>query len=144
VGKDKKKEFDKETRQMKKAIKSKADWMREAQDAFNGFIRVRDAGRPCISCDKPNDGYHQRHASHYRSVKACSALRFNTWNVHASCMQCNAILSGNLVEYRVRLTKKIGAGRVELLDNCNDIARYDIEYLKRVKRIFTKRANMLK
>ena len=126
--------------EQKLRLKPKRQWMIEAQHAVNAFIRVRDNGKPCISCDKPDNGSHQRHASHYRSVGACSSLRFNTWNIHASCATCNSVLSGNLIEYRIRLVKKEGAERVEWLEGQNGIVRYDIEYLKRVKRIFKKRA----
>jgi hypothetical protein len=126
------------------ALKSKSEWIKEAQQAFNEFIRWRDKGKPCISCDKMDDGTHQRHASHYRSVGACTSLRFNTFNVHASCMQCNSILSGNLIEYRIRLKFKLGDERVDWLESQNGIARYDIDYAKRVKRIFKKRTRIYK
>lgn len=127
----------------KERLKSKSDWMREAQSAVNAYIRARDKGKPCISCDKPDDGSHQRHASHYRSVGACSSLRFNTWNIWASCAQCNSIKSGNLIEYRIRLVPKLGAERVEWLESHNETARYSIEYLQRVKKIFSRRARMV-
>ena len=137
------KEFRKETKILKDKIKTKAQWAKEAQAAVNAYIRARDSGKPCVSCGKPDNGQHQRHASHFRSVGACSSLRFNTWNIHASCMQCNSILSGNLIEYRIRLKGKVGVDRVEWLESQNDITRYSIDYLKRIKKIFTKRAKRL-
>jgi len=79
----------KDTRERKKKLKTKSQWAKEAQQAINTYARLRDAGKPCVSCDKPDDGSHQRHASHYRSIGACSALRFNLKNIHASCQQCN-------------------------------------------------------
>lgn len=143
VNKDNDREYRKETVRLKKTLKTRSDWLREAQTAFNSYIRARDAGKPCCSCDKPDNGQHQRHASHYRSVKACSILRFNTWNVWASCSTCNAVLSGNLLEYRIRLTKAIGSDRVEWLECQNDTRRYEIDYLQRLKKIFNKRAKQL-
>lgn len=128
----------------KDELKSKSKWAKEAQDAVNLYIRLRDKGRPCISCDKPDNGSHQRHASHYRSVGACSKLRFNTWNIHASCATCNSTLSGNLVEYRIRLKDKIGSRRVKWLEEQNGLTRYDIDYLKRLKAVFNRRARRLK
>jgi len=136
------KKVDKEFKKRKLALKSKSEWMKEAQQTFNEFIRERDKGKPCISCDKMDGGGHQRHASHYRSVGACSSLRFNTWNVHASCATCNSVLSGNLIEYRIRLRLKLGDERVEWLENQNEIVRYDIEYARRVKAIFKKRTRI--
>lgn len=128
----------------KQRIKSRADWLKEAQTAVNSYVRARDSGKACISCDKPDNGHHQRHASHYRSVKACSVLRFNLRNIHASCATCNAVLSGNLLEYRIRLVKQKGATFVEWLECQNETRRYSIEYLKRLKRIFNKRASLEK
>ena len=138
------KKVDKEFKKRKLALKSKSEWMKEAQQAFNEFIRERDKGKPCISCDKMDDGTHQRHASHYRSVGACTSLRFNTFNVHTSCMQCNSILSGNLIEYRLRLKLKLGIKRLDWLECHNEIVRYDIDYAKRIKSIFKKRTRIYK
>lgn len=133
-----------ELKARKEAIKPRSKWLSEAQKAVNAFVRIRDHGRPCISCDWPDDGRSQRHASHYRSVAAASAIRFSTWNIHASCAQCNTMKSGNLLEYRIRLVKKIGQERIDWLEQQNQTADYSIEYLKRVKRIFTKRAKIYK
>ncbi|WP_333858833.1 recombination protein NinG, partial [Denitromonas sp.] len=41
-----------ETRRRKEAIKSRPELMREAQTAFNAYIRARDADLPCISCGR--------------------------------------------------------------------------------------------
>jgi len=131
-------EYKRETRARKEKLKSKADYLKEAQTAVNSYIRARDKGKPCISCGKPDIGV--RNASHYRSAGACSSLRFNTWNIHASCYSCNCSKSGNLLEYRIRLIKLIGVERVEWLESQNEITRYDVEYLKRLKAVFTKRA----
>ncbi len=129
-------------RERKVKLKSNSDWLREAQTAINLYTRWRDKGKPCISCGKPDNGQHQRHASHYRSRGACSQLRFNLWNIHTSCATCNTTLSGNLIEYRIRLKKKVGTERVEWLEEQNRITRYSEEYLKRMKRIFNKRARI--
>jgi len=122
-------------------FKTIRDWAKEAQTAVNLYIRTRDKGKPCISCDKPDTGV--RNASHYRSVAACSSLRFNTFNNHASCYSCNCSLSGNLLEYRIRLVKLLGQDRVDWLECQNDIARYSIDYLKRIKKVFSRRARHL-
>ncbi len=130
-------------REQREAVKRPQDLLAEAQAAFNRYIRIRDAGKSCISCDRPDDGRHQRHASHYRSVGACSNLRFNTFNVHASCARCNKYKSGNVVEYRIRLAKKIGLERVEWLEGQNNVVRYTPDYARRLKQVFTKRARLL-
>ena len=84
-----------------------------AQAIFNKYIRLRDKGKPCISCGKPDNGLHQRHASHYRSRGGCSYLRFDENNVHASCSQCNNWQSGNIAGYTPALIEKIGEAEFE-------------------------------
>ena len=101
-------------RARKEALKSRSDWLKEAQKAFNEFIRLRDKDLPCISCGRYHQG--QWHAGHYRSVGACPELRFNEDNVHKQCSACNNHLSGNILEYRLGLIEKIGLERVEFLE----------------------------
>lgn len=125
-------------------LSDKAFRAKEAQIAFNKYIRIRDDLLSCISCDKHNDGTHQRHASHYRSVGACTALRFNEDNVHASCMQCNSHFSGNITEYRIRLIKKIGLDKVEWLECQNQIVKYTCEQLKEIELYYKEKLNKLK
>ena len=121
----------KELRARKEAAKSKAKWLQEAQDAFNAYIRERDRNLPCISCGRFHQG--QYHAGHYRTVKAASGLRFNELNVHKQCAPCNNNLSGNIVEYRINLIRKIGLEKVEWLESFNEVVRYSIEDTKRIK-----------
>lgn len=137
-------EYRKSRAEARDRLKTRSDHAREAQEQINRYVRLRDSGKPCISCGKPDDGSHQRHASHYRSVKACPQLRFNLRNIHTSCMQCNSHLSGNILEYRIRLVEQKGQAFVEWLESQNGSRRYDIEYLKRLKAVFRKRANRLK
>lgn len=133
----------KKDRETIQALKPKSKWLSEAQAEFNRYIRMRDAHLPCISCGQsPYEG--QRHASHFRSVAAAKHLRFNCWNVHASCAQCNSMKSGNVVEYRIALVKKIGLERVEQLEHDNKPRTFEIDEIKRVKEIFDKRAKHYK
>ena len=133
----------KEARQRLEAVKSRADWLKEAQTAVNRYVRLRDRDKGCISCDRPATWDGQWHASHFRSVGAASAVRFNLWNIHKACSVCNHHLSGNLAAYRPRLVALIGQKRVDWLDSQNQVVRHDIEYLKKIKRVFSKRANRI-
>jgi hypothetical protein len=63
--------------------------------------------------------------------------------LHKQCSVCNAHLSGNITEYRINLVKLIGADRVERIENDNQIKRYEIDYLKRLKAVFIKRKKHL-
>ncbi|ANR76990.1 hypothetical protein BBB57_01180 [Kosakonia sacchari] len=144
---------EKEGRQRRQAkresFKTKAQWEKEAQSAFNRYIRIRDEGKECVSCGNPLIGKSNYltgsaiDASHYRSRGAASHLKFNTFNVHSACTRCNRQLSGNAVEYRIRLINRIGLERVERLEANNEPRRFDIPYLQRIKSIFTRRARQL-
>ena len=130
-----------ETRQRLDAVKSRADWLRDAQTAVNRYVRLRDREKGCISCARPATWDGQWHASHFRSVGAASAVRFNLWNIHKACSVCNHHLSGNVAGYMPRLIEKVGPEKVEWLQQQNQTVRYEIEYLKRLKAVFNRRAN---
>ena len=131
----------KKHREAKVAIKPRSKWLQEAQAACNAYIRERDANQPCISCGRHHQG--QYHGGHYRSVGAMPSLRFNTFNVHRQCQPCNSHLSGNLVEYRLNLIRKIGQERVDWLEGPHETRKFDIVYLRRIKSVFTRRAKQL-
>lgn len=113
------------------ALKTRQDWLREAQAAFNAFIRARDHDQPCISCGRFHDGSYD--AGHYRSVGAAPALRFDEANVHKQCVPCNQHKGGNVVEYRIRLVEKIGRVAVEWLEREPPPAKYTIEDAQKIK-----------
>ena len=119
-------------------IKSRSDWLKEAQTAFNRYIRLRDDKEPCISCGRHHEG--QFHAGHYLSTGARPELRFDEANVHKQCQPCNTHLSGNLVLYRKALIAKIGLSEVERLESDHQPKKYSVEELKEIKSEYTKRA----
>ena len=99
-----------------KSYKGKSiGWLKaKAQSYFNAFIRERDNGKGCISCDS----FHTPHATHFYSVRMYDGLRFNEDNVHGGCVSCNTFLHGNLFEYGKRLPDRIGRERFERLQDC--------------------------
>lgn len=133
-------------RQRRERLKGIAERQKEAQAAFNRYIRWRDYYKPCVSCGGTlqHSGNYTTgsavDASHYRSRGAASHLKFNVFNVHSACTRCNRQLSGNAVEYRIRLIERIGITLVERIESDNTPRKFDIDYLKRVKAIFTRRA----
>lgn len=135
----------KEIKQAKEKLKTAGDYIKEAQTAVNRYIRLRDYGKPCISCGARHEITRggKFDAGHYRSRGAASHLRFNTYNVHGQCVRCNRFNSGNVVDYRINLINKIGLERVERLEQDNTPRKFTIDYLKRIKRIFNKRANRI-
>jgi hypothetical protein len=125
----------KELRQARERVKTRAQWMKEAQAAFNAYVRARDAHRPCISCGRHHEG--QYHAGHYLSVGARPELRFEELNVWKQCAPCNNHLSGNAVLYRKALVELIGVEKVDWLEGPHEPKKYSIEQLKAIKQKYT-------
>ena len=117
---------------------------KEAQKAFNAYIRARDMNEPCISCQRHHTG--QYHAGHYISVGAAIELRFEELNVHKQCAPCNNHLSGNAIKYRVNLKKKIGKDKVDWLEgfhpmphhSASDLLAIEQQYKLKLKELNAK------
>lgn len=118
-------------------------YLDKAQVWFNKFIRMRDAGLACISCGKPDNGQHQRHASHFRSRGACSSLRFDENNVHASCSVCNNHLSGNIAGYTDGLIDKIGHEEYKRIVNSPKSKKWTKEEAKEIEEKYKKKCKEL-
>ena len=107
------------TREKLDAMKSKGRLVAEAQVAFNRYIRLRDAGLPCICCGQPmGEGVHGGavDAGHYRSRGSAVHLSIEPTNVHKQCVRCNLELHGNLIEYRKGLVARYGVEYVEAIE----------------------------
>ncbi len=117
-----------EYRRRQEAAKPRSQWLKEAQAAFNAWIRARDADKPCISCGRHHDG--QYHAGHYLSTGARPELRFDPDNCHKQCQPCNTHLHGNLVLYRLALIERIGIEAVERLEGPQSARKYTADDLK--------------
>lgn len=133
----------KERREAKEKLKTRSDWQREAQVAFNAFIRERDYGKPCISCGTfEQQRWRASHfdCGHYRSTGSAPHCRYLTQNAFAQCVRCNRDLSGNTVEMRKGVALRIGIHRLEALEADNTPRKYSIEDLKRIKHLFSRRA----
>ena len=137
-----------DTKRRKEAIKSLPELKKEAERAFNTFIRARDALLPCISCNaSPPDlsGLHAgRDAGHYRSVGSAAHLRYHEDNVHAQCVKCNQWDAGRVVDYRIGLVRRIGTDRVVALETNNTPHKWTKDELRAIKADYTARANELK
>lgn len=118
---------DKEKRE---ALKSRKAWLSDAQAMFNKFIRIRDERRPCISCGALEATWD---AGHYRTVAAAPQLRFHEDNCHKQCVHCNQYKSGNIVAMRKGMIERIGASRVEALEDDNSVRRWTIDEAKAIK-----------
>ena len=118
----------KEIKVRKEKLKSRAEHLKDTQQAFNAWVRERDAELPCISCGRHHQGKYD--AGHYRTVGSNPALRFEPLNCHRQCSPCNTRLSGNIVNYRIELVKRIGAEAVEWLEGPHEAKKYTVDELK--------------
>ena len=112
------------------SFKTRSDWMKEAQRVVNAYRRALLADEPCISCGRYHQG--QYHAGHYMSVGAHPELRFEELNIWKQCQPCNTHLSGNLINYRKALIKRIGTEKVEWLEGHHEPKHYAINDLKQI------------
>jgi hypothetical protein len=120
-----------ETKEKLAKIKTRQEHLKDAQRFFNIYIRVRDEALPCISCGRFHNG--QYHAGHYRTVGSSPSLRFEVSNCHKQCAPCNNHLSGNIVNYRLALIKKIGLEKLEWLEGPHEAKHYSIEEIQAIK-----------
>jgi hypothetical protein len=128
-------------REKKQKLKTRSDWIKEAQIACNKYIRLRDEHLPCISCGRFHNG--QYHAGHFRTTRAAPQLRFEEDNIHKQCSACNNYLSGNLILYRINIIKKLGLAKVEWLESNNSAAHWSIEDIIEIKRHYTQKTKEL-
>jgi len=130
------------------ALKTIPDLIKEAQVAFNKFIRARDAVQGCISCGAPPpdaSGLHAgRDAGHYRSVGSAPHLRFDERNCNAQCVRCNQWRAGNAVDYRLGLVSRIGVSAVEALEAENAVHKWTREELIEIRKTYAAKARELK
>lgn len=79
------------------------------------LVRIRDKGKPCISCGQPWNKDFQ--AGHFYKAELYSSLRFDTKNIHGQCQYCNLRKEGNENGYRLGLKERFGEAILEELDS---------------------------
>jgi hypothetical protein len=127
-------------------LKTRSDWIKEAQIAFNRFIRLRDAGRPCICCGVPlaservGGGFD---CGHYRSVGSAPHLRFDERNAHGQTKQCNRYGAGRAVDYRRGLVDRIGLDALEALEADQTPRKWTVDELKAIRDLYRQKAKAL-
>lgn len=102
-----------EFRKRREELQPIQHWLKRAEKAVHSFIRKRDEGRGCISCGTHSASAY--HAGHFVPVGRSASVRFDYANINLQCAQCNVFKGGNLTEYEIRLTVKIGAAEVDRL-----------------------------
>jgi hypothetical protein len=134
------------TRKRREALKRIPDLIKEAQIEFNHFCRVRDAGKPCISCGGPlaasavGGGFD---CGHFRSTGSASHLRFDERNAAGQCKHCNRYLAGNVIGYRIGLIGRIGLEQVEALEADNTPKKWQRDELIAIKTLYREKRKAL-
>lgn len=135
-----------DTKARKEKIKTRTDYIKDVKTQFNKWVRLRDYGKTCISCesilgDTVLGGAYD--AGHYRSVGSAKHLRFDERNVHGQCKKCNRWGSGMGADYRRGLVNRIGIAEVEALASDQAPRKYTIGDLIDLKRIYSERVKQL-
>ncbi len=111
-----------EFEEFKKERKTKSvisQLLESTRNTCHEYIRLRDKGKPCISCGTQ---WHQEfQAGHFYKAETFSTIKFNELNIHGQCVQCNIRKDGNNSEYTVRLPDRIGAKDFEHLNYLTSI-----------------------
>ena len=131
-------DLEKAEKQMKER-KSLSYLLESTKNACHKYIRLRDKGKPCISCGnawKPNF-----QAGHFYKAELYSLLRFNEWNINGQCEQCNLRKEGNLNPYSVNLPKRIGQEKFKELKQIAEkqnlkVQYWDKEELKKTRKYY--------
>ena len=90
------------------------------------YIRERDIGKPCISCNTPYKPDFD--AGHFYSANKFTALKFDFDNIHGQCIKCNRYNEGEFEKYSLLLPDRIGEDRYNALVKR---ARLNLRYLKK-------------
>lgn len=123
-------------RAKREKLKTRSDWIKEAQREFNRYVRLRDAGKPCICCGLPlGDGEvgGAYDCGHYRSVGSAPHLRFDERNAHAQRKQCNRYGAGRAIDYRIGLVMRFGDAWVSAIECDQSPKHYTAEDLKQIR-----------
>ncbi len=135
-----------ETKRRKEALKRIPDYIKDAQHAFNAFIRARDAGKPCICCGQPlgtGEVGGAYDCGHYRSTGSAAHLRFHEDNAHAQRKVCNRWGAGRAVDYRIGLVARIGLEAVEALECNNTPHKWQREELTQITQTYRQKLKEL-
>lgn len=125
-------------------LKTRGEWMAEAQAAVNRYVKLRDlrAGYGCVSCGAPyrlvRGGAFD--AGHWRSRGSAPHLRFDTRQIALQCRRCNDFGAGMPVEFEAELIRRRGAEVVAAIKADQVPRKYTVDYLRRLRDIFRRRA----
>ena len=134
------------TRARKQALKTIPQLIKEAQHAFNAFIRERDKDKGCFVCGQPFAPVpgQVQHAGHVRSRGAAGHLRFNEDNCMGECEGCNGPYGAKPHEIKAGAIARIGRDRFEALENDNTTKKWTRDELMEIKSLYREKLKALR
>ena len=139
---EKQKQWKTKKKTLKNELQTLPELLKLAQITFNKYIRKRDKGKPCISCEKPLGAKFD--AGHYFSMGGHKSVTFDEENVHGQCVTCNQHKHGNLIEYQLGIQKRIGADRlIELHARAYEVKKWTRDELTEIIKMYKKKTNEL-
>jgi hypothetical protein len=151
-----------EHRIAKDKIKTRSEWLHEAEKAVRDYRRLYELsiGSGCISCGKSKEEILAEQgwktggafdAGHFLGKGARPELRMEPGNIWLQCKGCNAgsfkfARKGETVSqgYRSALIQRIGIEAVEALEADHTPRKYTIEDLKAIKAEYRAKVRELK
>lgn len=120
----------------REAMKGVPQLKKEAQEAFNRYVRLRDNGKGCFVCGTTlrmggvGGGFD---AGHIRSRGNADNLRFDERNVHGQCKPCNAPGATKDHEMRAAAVRLLGLYGAEALYNDNATIKWTRDGLRETR-----------
>lgn len=123
-----------------------ATLLNSVKNTCHKYIRLRDKGKPCISCGNPYKENHQ--AGHFYKAELYSTIKFNEYNINGQCEKCNLREEGNESGYRINLPYRIGNEKFKELNKLAEFDKkifhkWDREVLKGIRNYYTKKIKEL-
>lgn len=134
-------------REKKVALKSRAKWLSECQAIVNKYVRLKAfrAGEGCYTCGAtPAQKFGGTYdAGHFRSVGSAPHLRYWIPQIKLQCIPCNRHKGGQALLFRRHLVQEHGSDWVEALEGRQEVAKFTVDYLQRLKAVMSKRVRRL-
>ena len=119
-----------ETKARKDRIKTRRQWVDEAQKLINAIVVIEDSSKGCISCidgkvNPVSDSGHYFHRGNKYRVSPLTLLRAN---LNGQCVPCNQHEGGKQHEYRIGFIARYGEAAFD--DLCEFKRKVDCKEIK--------------
>jgi len=123
-------------------------WKKKAKTALHAYIRARDEGKECASCEtilrKLGRVGGDYDAGHFRSVGSAKHMEMVELNIWGQCKSCNDFGNGMFQAYEEKLVTRIGREAVDALKNDNEPRRYRKEDYQQIEAHYKAKLKELK